>query len=235
MKQKKNIWQRLSRRGQTLTIGIAVVVVLLLIFLFVPMMQVAYAEEESYQAVESYYVKESYTVEEEYIVMEPYTAIEAFCDEEPCEEYIPIDYLVVSGQGYNYFESDGSPACSVELNIKNTDVIDGTFTVEFLITVRGDETTTISGSKYIPAGATQKVIAYYDEPLKTLYSFSYSVIAPEKPNPSYREEEVTKYREVVEYGEVTKYEYVPVEVLVLKTRTVTSYKRVSFLSYLINY
>ena len=168
--------------------------------------------------------------------MEPYTDIEVFCDEEPCTGYVPIDYLVISGQGYNYFEHDGSPACRVELVIENTDAIGGTFTVEFLITLRGDLTTTISGSKYIEAGGTKGILAYYfGEPLKTLYSFSYSVMAPEKPDPTYREEEVTKYREVIEYGEVTKYRYVPEEVTVLKTRTVTNYKRVSLLSYLINY
>jgi len=168
--------------------------------------------------------------------MEPYTDIEIYCDEEPCEKYIPIDYSVISAKGSNYVEGDGSYACRVELDIKNTDVIGGTFTVEFLITLYGDLTTTISGSKYIEAGSTQEVKAYYfDAALKTLYSFSYSVIAPKKTNPTYREEEVIKYREVTEYGEVTDYRYVPVELTVLKTRTVTSYKRVSLLSYLISY
>lgn len=229
-------WQKLTKKGKTLAIVLASVVFLLVVFSFVPIMRVSYLAEETYQATETYYVRESYTVEEAYIVLEPYTDIEVYCDEEPCEKYIPIDYSVLSGQGFNYVESDGSYACSVELDIENTDVIGGTFTVEFLITLRGDLTTTISGSKYIEAGMTQKVIAYYHyAPLKTLYSFSYSVIAPQKPDPTYREEEVIKYREVTEYGEVTKYEYVPEEVTVLKTRTVTSCKRVSLLKYLISY
>lgn len=228
-------WRRLSKEGKALAIVIALVVVLLLGFSFLPIMKVSYAAEESYLTTETYYVLESYTVDEPHTVLEPYTAIEAYCDQEPCEKYIPIEYSVVSGRGYNYFESDGSPACSVELDIENTDVIGGTFTVEFLITLQGDVAKTISGSKTIAAGTTGKVIAYHDAPLKTLYSFSYSVFPPEKPNPTYREEEVIRYREVIEYGEVTKSEYVPTELTVLKTRTVTADKRVSLLDYLMNY
>jgi hypothetical protein len=168
--------------------------------------------------------------------MEPYTVIEAHCDAEPCEKYVPIEYAVVGGRGYNYIESDGSLACSVELDIKNMDIVDGTFTVEFLVTLNGDVTATISGSKTIAAGTTGKVIAYYlSSSMKTLYSFSYSVFPPEKLNPTYWEEEVTRYLEVTEYGEVTKNEYSPIELTVLKTRTVIEYKRVSVLDYLRNY
>lgn len=228
-------WQKLTSKWRALVIGLASLVLLLLVFSFVPIMRVSYAVEESYQATETYYVRESYTVEEPYTVMEPYMAIEVYCDQEPCQPYIPIDYLVVGGQGYNYIEYDGTPSCSVELDIKNTDVIDGIFTVEFRLTLQGDLTTTVSKSKYIEAGRTQKVIAYYGSPLETSYSFTYSVIAPQKPDPTYREEEVTKYREVIEYEEVTKYEYIPQEVDVLKTRTVINYKRVSLFDYLINY
>gem|GEM_PF-4700847 len=228
-------WKKLTKKGKALAIGLASAVFLLLVFSFVPIMRVSYVVEEMYSVTETYYVRESYTVEEPYTVMEPYTEIEISCEEEPCQEYIPIDYSVISGRGYNYFESDGSPACSVELYIENTDVIGGIFTAEFLITLQGDVTTIISGSKYIEAGNTQKVIAYYDLPLKTLYSFTYSISAPTKANPTYREVEVTKYQPVIEYGEVTKERYVPEEVSVLKTRTVTSYKRVSLLEYLISY
>jgi hypothetical protein len=233
--KKQNIWQRLSKEGKALAIVIAAVVVFALFFSFIPVMQVAYPVEESYLATDTYYTLESYTVEEPYIVMEPYTDTEIVCDIEPCTEYVPIDYTIVDGQGYNYFTFDGSPACWVELTIKNDDEIGGEFEAEFLITLNTGLTTTISAAKYIDAGTTRTITAYYDEPLKTLYSFSYSVTAPEKPDPSYREEEVTKYREATKYGEVTKEEYVPVELTVVKTRTVTAYKRVSLLSYLINY
>ncbi len=229
------MWQKLTKQGKVLAISLASVVFLLLVFSFVPIMRVSYVTQEMYPVTETYYVEESYTAVEPYTVMEPYTAIEISCAEEPCQQYIPIDYLVISGRGYNYFEADGSPACGVELVIENTDVIGGVFTAEFLITLQGDVTTTISGAKYIEAGNTQKVIAYYDAPLKTLYSFTYNITAPTKPNPTYREEEVIKYREVIEYGEVTKERYVPQEVEVLKTRTVINYKRVSLLDYLINY
>ncbi len=233
---KNKKWKELSKSGKALAIVIAAVVVLLLVFSFVPIMRVSYQVEESYQATETYYVQEIHTVEGPHTVLEPYTAIEAYCEEEPCEKYIPIDYSVISGQGYNYIESDGSLACSVELDIQNTDEVGGVFTVEFLITLRGNLTTTIYGSKNIEAGMTGKVIAYYfGKPLETLYSFSYSVTAPQKLNPTYREEEVTRYREVIEYGEFTEYEYVPVELTVVKTRTVTSYKRVSMLNYLLDY
>jgi hypothetical protein len=233
--KKQNMWQRLSKEGKALAIVIAAVVVFLLFFSFVPIMRVPYDVEESYLANETYYTLESYTEEEEYTVMEPYTDTEIICDVEPCTEYVPLDYTIVSGLGYNYFTFDGSPACWVELTIKNDDDIGGEFTVEFLITLHTNLSTTISGTKYIEAGATRTITAYYTEPLRTLYSFSYSITAPQKPDLSYHEEEVTKYREVTEYGEVTKERYVPVELTVLKTRTVTDYKRVSLLSYLINY
>jgi len=236
MRQKKNTWQKLSKEGKALAIVIASVVVLILVFSFVPMIRVPYEVEESYLATETYYTRESFTAEESYIVLEPYTEIEIHCDMEPCAEYIPVDYSVISVEGYNYFEFDGSPACRIELYIENTDAIGGLFTAEFLITLRGNLSTTISGSKDIEAGGTKKITAYYfGEALKTLDSFTYSVDAPQKPDLSYREEEITKYQEVIEHGEVTKDEYTPEEVTVLKTRTVTAYKRVSLLDYLINY
>ncbi len=229
-------WRKLSKEGKALVIVVAVVVVAILVFCFVPIMQVPYQVEESYLTTETYYELQSYTVEGPHTVLEPYTAIDVYCEEEPCERYMAIDYSVIGGQGYNYIESDGSPACSVELDIQNTDVVGGTFNVEFLITLRGDLTTTIFGSKDIEAGMTGKVIAYYfEESLETLYSFSYSVVAPQKLNPTYVEEEVTRYREVIEYGEVTEFEYIPVELTVLKTEMVTHYKRVSVLSYLKDY
>ena len=228
-------WRKLSTEGKALTIVVALVVVASLVFSFVPIMRVSYEVEETYQTTETYYELEIYTVEEEYTVMEPYTDIEIQCDAEPCAEYVPIDYIIISGRGVNYFEFDGSPVCLVELTIENTDEIGGEFTVEFLITLHNNLSTTISASKYIEAGSTRTVIAFYGEALKTLSSFTYSITAPTKDNPSYREEEVAKEREVIEYGEVTKYEYTPVEVTVLKTRTVTDYKRVSLLDYLISY
>ena len=228
-------WRKLSTEGKALVIVIAAVVVLVLAFSFLPIMRVPYEVEETYQTTETYYTQEIYTVEEEYTVMEPYTDIEIQCGVEPCTEYVPIDYIIISGRGVNYFEFDGSPVCLVELTIENTDEIGGDFTVEFLITLHNNLSTTISASKYIEAGSTRTVTAVYGEPLKTLYSFSYSVSAPQKLDLSYREVEVTKYREVIEFGEVTKEEYTPVEVTVLKTRTATDYKRVSVLDYLINY
>jgi hypothetical protein len=232
----ENLWKKLTSKWKLLAIGLGPVVFLLLVFSFVPIKQVSCEVEETYQATETYYVRESYTVEEPYTVMESYTDIEISCEEEPCEKYIPIDYLVIGGQGYNYFESDGSPACIVELYIKNTDVVDGVFTVEFLLVLQDDVTTTIAASKYIEAGSTGRVTATYERaPLKTLYSYTYSVIAPTKTNPTYREVEVTKYRPVIKYGEVTKDRFLPEELTVLKTRTVTSYKRVSLLKYLISY
>ena len=227
------MWMKLTTKWKPLAIGLGSAVFLLLVFSFAPIMQVSYVVEEMYQARETYYVRESYTVQEPYTVMEPYTDIEIYCEEEPCERYVPIDYSVIGGEGYNY---PGGTGCGVELYIKNTDVIGGTFTVEFLLILREGVTTTIAGSKYIAAGSTKRVVASYERaPLKTPYSFTYSVIAPKKPNPTYREVEVIKYRPVTEYRETTKYRFVPEVVTVLKTRTVTGYKRVSLLKYLINY
>jgi hypothetical protein len=121
-------WRRLSKEGKALAIVIALVVVALLVFSFMPIMKVPYPVEESYLATGTYYTLESSTVYEPHTVLEPYTVIEAHCEQEPCEKYIPIEYAVVGGRGYNYFEADGSPACSVELDIENTDIISGTFT-----------------------------------------------------------------------------------------------------------
>ena len=168
--------------------------------------------------------------------MEPYTAIEAYCDEEPCQRYIPIDHSVISGEGYNYYDYKADPVCSVEVYIENTDIVSGIFTVEFVLTLHGDATTTISGTKYIEAGNTRKVVAtYLGGFLVNSYSFVFCVTAPTKANPTYREAEVTRYQEVTKYGEVTKEEYVPVELTVVKTRTATAYKRVSPLEYLLHY
>ncbi len=234
-KKLAEMWRKLSTGGKALTIVVAALVVIILVFSFVPIMKVAYEVEESYTATESYYEKYEYTVEEEYTVMEPYTDIEISCDVEPCTEYIPIDYIIISGQGVNYFGFDGKPACWVELTLKNTDTESGDFTVEFLITLQNNSHITISGTNYIEAGSTRTITAYHTEPLKTLYSFSYSVTAPQKQDLSYHEEEVIKSREVTVFGEVDKVEYIPVEVTVLETRTVTAYKRVSLLNYLISY
>jgi uncharacterized protein YxeA len=235
-KKLAEMWRKLSTGGKALTIVVAALVVIVLLFCFLPVMKVPYDVEESYVATETYYTLETTTVEEEYTEMEPYTEIEIQCDLEPCSENVPIDYVIVGGQGVNYFAYDGSPQCLVELTITNTDVISGNFTAEFLITLSSNVTTTISATKYIEAGATRTITAYYnDDTLKTLYSFTYSVMAPQKPDPSYQEVEVTKYREVTKFGEVTKEVYTPVELTVLKTHTVTAYKRVSLLDYLLHY
>jgi hypothetical protein len=231
----KTWWQRLSREGKALIIVSGLVVVAILVFSFVPMIRVAYEVEEEYLDTETYYSRESYTAEESYIVLEPYTDIEVYCDEPPCTGYIPIDYSVISASGFN-FESGGAAACGVEITVANNDTIGGIFTAEILVTLEGDLNTTISRSKYIDAGSMHNIIAYhYGQSLYAADSFVYTISAPQKPDPSYREEEVTKYQEVIEHGEVTKYEYTPVELTVLKTRTVTAYKRVSPFDYLLNY
>jgi hypothetical protein len=228
-------WVRLSREGKALIIVLGLLVVAMLVFSFIPMIKVGYEVEEEYLAQETYYSRESYTAEEAYIVLEPYTDTEVYCDQEPCTGYIPISYSVIETEGYN-FESSGAGACAVSVTIMNTDTVDGLFNVDFLLTLQGDLTATVSKSKPIAAGSTQRVITYYyGQFLDTPDSFSYTVYPPQKPDPSYREEEVTKYQEVIEHGEVTKYEYTPQELTVLKTRTVTEYKRVSPLDYLLNY
>jgi hypothetical protein len=189
--------------------------------------------EETYQTTETYYTRESYTALEPYTVMEPYTDIEIYCNGEPCDKFIPIDYSVLGGEGNNNIDGSG---CHIELYLENDDVISGTFTVEFLIRLQTGGTTTISGSKYIEAGDIGTVSASYEgAPLKTRHSYTYSVIAPTKLNPEYEEVEVTKYRETTEYRETIKYRFVPEEVTVVKTRFVTCYKRVSSLDYLISY
>ena len=227
------MWKKLTAKWKPLAIGLGPVVFLLLVFSFVPIMRVSYVVEETYQATETYYVRESYTAMEPYTVMEPYIEIEIYCDGEPCEKFIPIDYSVIGGEGYNYIDGSG---CHIELYIKNTDVIGGTFTVEFLIILQTGGTTTISSSKYIEAGEIGTVSASYEgAPLKTRHSYTYSVDAPKKLNPAYEEVEVIRYRPVTEYRETIKYRFVPEEVTVLKTRIVTRYKRVSSLEYLTSY
>jgi len=225
--------KKLTKNWKPVAIGLGSAVLFLLICSLVPIIRVSYVVEEMYPATETYYVRETYTVQEPYTVMEPYTGIEIYCEEEPCQKYVPIDYSVTSEEGYNY---PGGSGCSVELYIKNTDVIGGTFTVEFHLTLLWEPPTTIAKSRYIAAGSTERIVASYESaPLETPHSFTYSISAPTKANPTYREVEVTKYRPVIEYGEVTKERYVPQEVSVLKTRTVINYKRVSLLEYLISY
>ena len=227
------MWKKLAPKWKLLAIVLGSLVFLLLICSFVPIMRVSYVVEETYSVTETYYVRESYTEVEPYTVMEPYTEIEISCEEEPCEEYIPIDYSVISEEGYNY---PGGTGCSVELYIQNTDLVGGDFTVEFQLTLLWEPPTTVTKSKYIAAGSTERIVASYNgAPLETPHTYTYSITAPTKPNPTYREEEVIKYREVIEYGEVTKERYVPEEVEVLRTQTVINYKRVSLFSYLISY
>lgn len=234
-KKLVEFWKKMGRSAKALTIVVAAVVVVVLLFCFLPIMRVSYATEESYLTNETYYVMETYTAEEPYTEQEPYIDIEVSCNNPPCTGSIPFDYFVVDEEGHNYFESDGTPSCSVEVTILNLDLDSGVFNVDFEITVSGGETTTISGSKSIMSGAEQKVIAYYNRPLETLSSFSYTVHAPQKPDPSYSEEEVIKYRDVTVIGEVTKERYTPELVTVLKTQEVTKLKRVSMLDYLMNY
>ena len=108
------MWQKLRHGGEgypkngNAGYSLSLVVVLLLVFSFVPIMKVPYEVEESIWLRRPIMPREAYTVEEPYTVMEPYTDIEVYCEEEPCEKYVPIEYLVVGGQGYNYYESDGS-------------------------------------------------------------------------------------------------------------------------------
>lgn len=223
----------MTKKGKALAIGLGSVVLFLLVFSFVPIMRVSYLVEEMYSVTETYYVVESYTELEPYTAMEPYTAIEISCEEEPCQQYIPIDYSVTGEVAYNY---PGGTGCLVEMYIQNTDVIGGTFTVDFHLTLLWEAPTTVTKSKYIAAGSTERIVASYEgAPLETPHSFTYSISAPTKLNPTYTEVEVIKYRPVIEYGEVTKERYVPQEVAVLKTRTVINYKRVSLLEYLISY
>ena len=233
----KEMWKRLAQklapRWKLLAIVLGSLVFLLLLLSFVPIIRVSYVTQEMYSVTETYYVQESYTEMEPFTVLEPYTEIEVYCAEEPCQEYIPINYLVVSEVAYNY---PGGSGCSVEMYIQNIDVIDGTFTVEFHLTLLWEAPATVTKSKYITAGSTERIVASYEgAPLETPHTYSYTITAPTKPNPTYTEVEVIKYREVIEYSEVTKERYVPQEVDVLKTRTVINYKRVSLLDYLINY
>jgi hypothetical protein len=229
----KKLVKKLAPRGKLLAIVLGSLALLLLIFSFVPIKRVSYVTQEMYSVTETYYVKEIYTEQEPITILEPYTEIEIYCAEEPCKKYIPINFLVVSEVGYNY---PGGTGCSVEIYIQNIDAIDGTFTVEFYLTLLWEAPATVVKSKYIKAGSTERIVAsYVGAPLKTPHTYSYSITAPTKPNPTYTEVEVTKYRSVIEYGVVTKERYVPKEVEVPKTRTVINYKRVSLLDYLINY
>jgi hypothetical protein len=233
----KDTWKKLAKkivpRGKLLAIVLGSLAFLLLIFSFVPIKRVSYVTQEMYSVTETYYVQEIYTEQEPFTVLEPYTEIEIYCAEEPCKKYIPINYRVVSEVGFNY---PGGTGCIVEIYIQNIDAIGGTFTVEFYLTLLWEAPATVIKSKYIAAGSTERIVASYEgAPLETPHTYTYYVTAPTKLNPTYTEVEVTKYRSVIEYREVTKERYVPQEVEVPKTRTVTNYKRVSFLDYLINY
>lgn len=235
------MWRRLLVRLQDvvirwkpLAIGLGSALGFLLVFCLAPVKWVSYTVDERYQTTETYYVSEPYTTGEPYIDMEPYTEIETYYEKEPYEEAVPIDYLVTGEEGYNYF---GGGGFYVRIDIKNTDVIGGTFTVLFDFTLKGGPTTTESRSKYIEAGKTEKLTVSYHG--ATLDFFTYLVTPPTETVTAYRNVEktgeVVNYRPVVKYREITEYRCVPKEGVVWKTRPLTGWKRVSMLEYLRSY
>jgi len=221
------------------------VIAAILIFV-APLKTVSYTATEKYQTTETYYVKESYTAEEPYTELEtyyekePFTTYETYTEREPYNKSIPIDYIVTSKGSYSYFWSTGFDAW---VNIKNTDLKSGTFTVVFNLTLKGGAKTTKSASKYIAIGDTEKVQVSYAG--AWLSSYTYSITPPTKTVTEYRDvqktrevveyRDVQKTREVTKYRTVTKYKDVPRQRTVWKERAVIRYKKVSLFEYLRSY
>lgn len=224
--------------SKIIAIGLgAVVLIAVLVLCLVPIKQVSYTVTESYQTTETYYTSEPYTGIETYYEKEPFLTYETYTEKEPYEDSVPIDYVVIKQEGYNYF---GGVGCDVAVYIQNADVVSGTFTVLFTLSLLGSTGTTVSESKYIAAGYTERVItSYKSASLKTPSSFTYSITAPTKTVTAYRDvekiREVTDYRDVEKTREVTKYRDVAEQRTVWKERPVTRYKNVSMLEYLISY
>ncbi len=200
----------------------------------VPLKTVSHVVTEKYQDTETYYVTEPYTVTETYYEEEAFPRTEIYTEREAYNKSVPVDYIVTDKGGYNYFWTVGFDAW---VDIKNTDIKSGTFTVSFRLTLEGGALTTKSASKYIAIGDTEKVeVSYRGAYLDT---FSYSITPPTKTVPGYRDvqktREVIEYRDVEKTRQVTKYRDVPKERTVWKERPVTRYKKVSFLEYLTSY
>jgi len=253
-----------GRRGKPMkgrTVGIILGAVLgttAIVFCVVPLKTVAYTVDERYQTTETYYVSEPYVVQEPYTELEPYTDIETYYETEPFTTYetyterepynksVPIDYIVTSKGSYSYFWSTGF---DVWVNVKNTDLKSGTFTVVFNLRLEGGAKTTKSASKYIAIGDTEKVEVSYKG--AWLSSYTYSITPPTKTVTDYRNvektrevveyrdvektREIIKYRPVTRYKEVTKYRDVPKQRTVWKEKPVRRYKKVSLLEYLTSY
>lgn len=119
---------------------VGIVVIAAILIFVAPLKTVSYTDTERYQTTETYYLKEPYTVEEPYIETEtyyekePFTTYETYTEREPYNKSIPIDYIVTSKGSYSYFWSTGF---DVWVNIKNTDIKSGTFTVVFNLTLQG--------------------------------------------------------------------------------------------------
>ena len=213
----------MKKRSITIISCVVGIVVIAAILIFaVPFKTVSYTATERYQTTESY------TETETYYEKEPFTTYETYTEREPYNKSIPIDYIVTSKGSYSYFWSTGF---DVWVNIKNTDLKSGTFTVVFNLTLQGGAKTTESASKYIAIGDTEKVEVSYTG--AWLSSYTYSITPPTKTVTEYRD--VQKTREVVEYRDVEKTRDVPMQRTVWKDRPVIRYKKVSLFEYLTSY
>lgn len=186
------------------------VIATIIVVCAVPLKTVSYTVTERYQTTETYYVTE------------PYTDTETYTEREPYNKSVPIDYIVTSKGVYSYFWSTGF---DVWVNIKNTDLKSGTFSVVFNLTLRGGAKATKTASKYIAIGDTEKVQVGYSG--AWLSSYRYSVTPPTKT--------VTDYRDVRKTREVVKLREVPKQRTVWKERPATRFKKVSMLEYSIGY
>ncbi len=192
----------------------------------VPIVTVAYTENEPYSVTETYYVQEAYTEQEDYYEKEPFTKEEAYTESEPYNRSVPLNCVVTDKEGYNYFWSTGFDA---RVWIKNSDTQGGWFSVVFYCVLQGGATTTRTVSEYIAPGDTELVELKYSGAY--LSQFDYSMTPPTKTVLDYREvaktRYVTEFIDVLKTREVTKYRDVPRERTVVKVRPVTRHKKVT--------
>jgi len=188
-------------KGLAIGLGSAIIIAAIVVCA-IPLKTVSYTVTVPYEETETYY--ETHT--------------ETYVEREPYNKAVPVDYIVTDKGIYGWFWSTGS---DVWVNIRNTDVKSGTFSVRFDLTLHGGAKATKHASKYIALGDTEEVQVKYSGGYVS--SFTYSITAPTKT--------VIDYRDVQKTREIT----IPKQRTVTKHRQETRYKDVTILEYLTNY
>ncbi len=224
-----NKWKAVGLIVMVLIVAIAV-----LVLWFVPIIEVAYTEQEPYTTTETYTEKEPYTATEVYYDQVPYTGTETYYEQVPYTVKEQFQYTVVE-TGKNNVTTPEPGGCAY-VEIKNLDhgAGQGLFGIHFTLQLKGGASWDKSSSKLINGGATETLaVCYTGEPIA---EFDYEFInIPEKDVIKYRDvpktREVLKYREVEREREVTRYRDIEKTREVTRIHDVEKTKKVSMFEY----